>query len=84
MTNLMIPIDEGLFARLQKLAQYHGRDVTTEAQVLLAQSLESATQPLTGDFLHSFFKDIPAPQCAAEELVIEPRNRHKDRLVDMK
>ena len=83
MTNLMIPIDEGLFARLQQLAQYHGRDVTTEAQVLLAQSLENATQPLTGDFLHSFFKDIPAPQHAEEEFVIEPRCEHKDRLVDM-
>ncbi len=83
MTSLMIPINDALLARLQQLARYHGRDVTTEARILLAQSVENNVQPLTGDFLHSFFKEIPEAQYAEEELVIEPRNRHQDRLVDI-
>ena len=59
MTHLMIPIDDALLARLQQLALYNGHDISTEAKNLLAQSVEHAIQPLTGEFLHSFFKDIP-------------------------
>lgn len=79
MTNLMIPIDDALLARLQQLARYHGRNVTTEARILLTQLLENNVQPLTGDFLHSFFKDIPEAQYADEELVTEPRSRYIDK-----
>lgn len=83
MTNLMIPIDDVLFAQLQQLALTHGRDVSTEAKILLVQSVEQAVQPLTGEFLHSFFKSIPLAQSAEEELVIELRSQHIDRMVDI-
>lgn len=43
MGNLIIPINDVLLLQLQQLAQKHGRDIETEAQDLLMQSIQVQT-----------------------------------------
>lgn len=86
MTNLIIPIDEALLAQLQQRALKNGRDVVSEANALLQQSIDQTMdqelQHAQGDVLLKFFKDIPPAQSPDEELIIEPRANHSNRSVD--
>ncbi len=86
MTNLIIPIDEALLAQLQQRALKNGRDVVSEANALLQQSIDQTMdqelQHAKGDVLLNFFKNIPPAQSPDEELIIEPRANHSNRSVD--
>ncbi len=86
MTNLIIPIDEALLAQLRQLALKNGRDVVSEANALLQQSIDQTMDKelkrAKGDVLLKFFKDIPPARSQNEELIIEPRANHSKRSVD--
>lgn len=62
--------------------ELQNRSIEVIFMALESEAVTPSGHPLMGDYLMSFFKNIPSAQSPEEELVIEPRSQQQDRPVD--